>query len=58
MGITLTLVTLPMKYVFIKIWQRAVNRSDERTNIIFMVFPLSQLASYLLIHTEVKDRVP
>lgn len=58
MGITLTLVTLPMKYIFIKIWQRVVNRSDEKINFIFMIFPLSQLVSYTLIYTEVKDHVP
>ena len=55
MIITHTLVTLPMKYLLVKLWNRIVNKSNEKLNLIFMIFPLAQFLSFTLVRIEVTE---
>ena len=46
------LITLPLKYATAKIWNRVVNRSEEKLNLVFMIFPVGQFVSFVLIRME------
>lgn len=50
--IVFCLMAAPIKYIMVKIWNRVNKTDSEKLNLIFMIFPASQMIAYLVFQLE------